>query len=161
VSIKLNPLNPAIESVLASVAGRYSKVFAFNGATKAWKSYDVTAPDWANTLKYLDASMGFWIYMDEPATLQVAGEPGFITSIALSQGANLIGFPHAGGQPILEALANIDGFYTKVFEYDAATLAWKSYDTALPAWANTLAELRPGYAYWIYVSQDCVLDVVY
>jgi len=146
---------------LASIAGRYSKVFAFNGATKEWRSYDVTLPGWANTLHYLDASMGFWIYMDEPASLQVAGEPAPITSIALSTGANLIGFPRAGAQPIADALAGIEGLYSKVFEYDAATLTWKSYDTALPAWANTLTELRPGHAYWIYALYDCYLDVFY
>ena len=159
VSFPVQPASTAIQDVLAPIAGKYTKVFAYDNATKSWKSYDVSVPSWANTLQNLDPSMGFWIYMNQPATLPVTGTLPSSTSIPLYTGANLVGFPRANSQPIADALASIDGKYTKVFEYDAGTSSWRSYDVSIPSWANTLQELRPGYGYWIYVNQNCTLTV--
>ncbi len=156
VSFPVYPSNPMLSEVLHSIAGQYTKVFAFNGPTQSWRSYDPGLPDWANTLQSLDPAMGFWIYMSQPAILRVAGWNLGATSIELSSGPNLIGFPRLLAQPLTEALAEIDGLYTKVFEYDPAG-GWRSYDVAQPAWANTLTEMRPGYAYWIYVTSGCTL----
>ncbi len=159
ISVPLAPGSTAIGDVLASITGQYTKVFAFDGATKSWKSYDVSLPAWANTLQNIDITMGFWVYMNSDGLLDSVGGANPSTNIDLKNGANLIGFPRVNAQPIAAALSSIAGKYTKVFEYDAATLGWKSYDVTLPSWANTLTELRPGKAYWIYVNQDCTLTI--
>lgn len=159
ISFPVQPASTAIQDVLAPIAGKYTKVFAYDNAAKNWKSYDVSVPPWANTLQDLDPSMGFWIYMNQPATLPVTGTLPSSTDIPLYTGANLVGFPRANAQPIADALASIAGKYTKVFEYDAGSSSWKSYDVSVPPWVNTLQELRPGYGYWIYVNQDCTLTV--
>jgi len=160
ISLPLAPGSTAIGDVLSSIAGQYTKVFAFDGATKSWKSFDVSLPAWANTLQNIDATMGFWVYMDSDGMLNNVGSADASTNIELKNGANLIGFPRVNAQPILSALSSIAGKYTKVFEYDATTMSWKSYDVSLPAWANSLTEMRPGKAYWIYVNQDCTLTIV-
>ncbi|MGQ9667533.1 MAG: hypothetical protein ACUVWB_09490, partial [Anaerolineae bacterium] len=159
VSFPVQPASTAIQDVLAPIAGKYTKVFAYDNAAKNWKSYDVSVPPWANTLQNLDPSMGFWIYMNQSATLPVTGTLPSSTDIPLYTGANLVGFPRANAQPIADALTSIAGKYTKVFEYDAGSSSWKSYDVSVLPWANTLQELRPGYGYWIYVNQNCTLTV--
>jgi len=159
VSIPLTTSSTALTDVLASIAGQYTKVFAFDGGTKTWKSYNVSQPPWANTLQNIDRTMGFWIYMNSNATLHIIGDLPSSTSIPLYTGANLIGFPRVNPQPITEALASIAGQYTKVFEYDAAGGSWKSYDVSVPPWANTLQQMRPGYGYWIYVNNNCTLTI--
>jgi len=159
VSIPLTTFSTALGDVLSSIAGKYTKVFAFDGGAKSWKSYDVSLPGWANTLQNIDRTMGFWIYMNSNETLTVVGQLPTTTSIPLYTGANLIGFPRSSAQPIADALSSIAGQYSKVFEYDAASSSWKSYDVSLPGWANTLQQMRPGYGYWIYVNNNCTLTI--
>jgi hypothetical protein len=159
VSIPLTTASTALEDVLTSVSGNYTKVFAFDGSAKSWKSYDVSLPGWANSLQTIDRTMGFWIYMNSASTLSVSGDIPTSTSIPLYTGANLIGFPRSNAQSVADALASIAGKYTKVFEYDAATSSWKSYDVSLPGWANSLQQMRPGYGYWVYVTENCTLTV--
>ena len=144
---------------MTSISGNYTKVFAFDGSAKSWLSYDVSLPSWANSLQNIDRTMGFWIYMNSAGTLTVSGDLPTSTNISLYTGANLIGFPRSNSQSVADALASIAGKYTKVFEYDAATSSWKSYDVSLPGWANSLQQMRPGYGYWVYVTEDCTLTV--
>ena len=79
-------------------------------------------------------------------------------NIALNSGWNLVGFPLLDSQPITEALASIDGFYTTVYGYDAFDSAdpWKMYDATVPsnyhALVNDLTEMEFGSGYWIYAT---------
>ena len=159
VSVPLTTASTVLTDVLTSIGGKYTKVFAFDGATKGWKSYDVSAPGWANTLQNIDRTMGFWIYMNSVGTLSITGSLPTSTNIQLYTGANLIGFPRSNAQAVVDALASIAGKYTKVFEYDAGTSSWKSYDVSVPSWANSLQQMRPGYGYWVYVTENCTLTV--
>ena len=64
-------------------------------------------------------------------------------------------------RPVTEALASIDGKWTKVFAYDASdpVSPWRVYDISLPPYANNLTEFRAGWGYWVYVTEDCILVV--
>jgi len=159
VSVPLTTSSTALADVLSSISGQYTKVFAFDGSTKSWKSYDVSLPGWANSLQDIDRRMGFWVYMNTAATLSITGDLPATTNIPLYTGANLIGFPRSNSQSVADALASIAGKYTKVFEYDSTTSSWKSYDVSLPGWANSLQQMRPGYGYWVYVTENCTLTV--
>lgn len=55
-------------------------------------------------------------------------------------------------------LASIDGKYTAVWHFDAATGFWKFYKPSDPASA-TLTQLEPWGAYWINVTDNCTLTV--
>jgi len=161
VSVPLITSSTVLTQVLSSVDGNYTKVFAYDATPPAgWKSYDVSLPPWANSLQNIDRTMGFWIYMNSADTLSVTGDMPTSTNIPLYTGANLVGFPRSNPQAVTDALASIAGKYTKVFEYDATPPAgWKSYDVSLPGWANSLQQMRPGYGYWIYVTENCTLTV--
>jgi len=58
--------------------------------------------------------------------------------------------------PVATAFASINGLYTKVWTFDAATQSWQVYDTAAGA-PGTLENMARGQGYWVQVSQDCTL----
>ena len=79
VSFKVHPSNTAIASVLASVAGNYSLVFAWDTSVAGgqWLKYDPNGPGYQNTLSDLDETLGFWIKVNAVGTLAVSGsDPG-------------------------------------------------------------------------------------
>lgn len=91
---------------------------------------------------------------------------GAATQIQLRTGPNLVAY-NGPSRPIAEALASIDGKYTKVYaavyEYNTAqgkyALVWKQYIVGAPPFVNTLTQLDPWVGYWVYVTQDCVWSV--
>jgi len=150
----------APEVVLASIAGKYDLVYAWDASDPAdpWKSY---MPGLGGDLTYISRNMGLWVRMTQAGTLTVEGEMPTTTSIPLYAGWNLIGYPAGVARPVPDALASIAGKYTLVFEYDASApdAPWRSYSPQVPDFANTLAEMRPGFGYWVKATQDCTLTV--
>jgi photosystem II stability/assembly factor-like uncharacterized protein len=150
----------APEVVLASIAGKYDVVYAWDASDPAdpWKSY---MPGLGGDLTYISRNMGLWVRMTQAGTLTVEGEMPTTTSIPLYAGWNLIGYPAGVARPVPDALASIAGKYTLVFEYDASApdAPWRSYSPQVPDFANTLAEMRPGFGYWVKATQDCTLTV--
>ena len=150
----------APEVVLASIAGKYDLVYAWDASDPAdpWKSY---MPGLGGDLTYISRNMGLWVRMTQAGTLTVEGEMPTTTSIPLYAGWNLIGYPAGVARPVPDALASIAGKYTLVFEYDASSpdAPWRSYSPQVPDFANTLAEMRPGFGYWVKATQDCTLTV--
>jgi hypothetical protein len=73
----------------------------------------------------------------------------------LAQGYNLVSLPVVGpGTPIDQALQSAWASTNKVFAYQATdpTNPWRVHDTALPLWANTLADLGRAQGFWIHVD---------
>ncbi len=101
VSFNVHPTNTAITAVLSSIAGNYNLVYAWDatGAHSAsgnWMKYDPTGPGYQNSLHNLDETMGFWIYMTAPGTLEVTGSAPVTTNISLQDNAggwNLVSYP--------------------------------------------------------------------
>lgn len=154
-------LNGAVpEVVFASIAGKYDLVYAWDASDPAdpWKSY---TPGLGGDLTYISRNMGLWVHMTEAGTLTVEGETPTTTDIPLYAGWNLVGYPAGTTRPVSEALAPIAGKYTLVFAYDCSDTAnpWRSYSPQIPDWANTLQDMRPGFGYWVKVTQDCALTV--
>ena len=58
---------------LASIAGKYNKVFAYNATdtTDPWKTFDPSAPSITNDLKSMGPGKGYWVDMKEPSILQI------------------------------------------------------------------------------------------
>ena len=67
-----------LPDALTSLAGKYSRIFAFNAAdaTDPWKIYDPQSPSFVNDLKTIGPSKGYWLEMTEPALLQVGSLSG-------------------------------------------------------------------------------------
>ena len=65
-------------------------------------------------------------------------------------------------RPIVEALASIEGCYSRVQTFDIGDpeALWKGYSPSLPIYANDLVAMQPGRGYWIYATVPCTLSVV-
>ena len=110
--------------------------------------------------------MGFWIFMNQEATLTVIGMQPTITQIDLSitaGGWNLMGFPALQTADLPDILSTIEGDYTLIYAYNAADTGdpWKVYDIDAPIWSNDLTEMAPGWGYWIFVTDNTSLAVSY
>jgi len=152
----------APDVVLASIAGKYDLVYAYDASQLAdpWKSYQ---PVFGGDLEYISRAMGLWVHMTDVGTLVVDGEQPTSTDIPLYAGWNLIGYPAGQARPVEEALASIAGKYTLIYGYDGndAVQQWRSYNPAAPPFASTLQEFAPGFGYWVKVTEDCTLTVAY
>lgn len=149
--------------VLASVEGSYNHVYAFDGcdAADSWKIYDPSAPGFVNDLGNIDVTMGLEIEMNTPATLAVSDTAPASTDIPLCAGWNLIGYPSLESRSVEDVLASIAGQFERVWALDASDPAgsWKLYDPSAPDFVNDLTEFRPGYGYWILVTEDTTLTI--
>ena len=163
-SFNVHPTDVSVASVLASLAGNYDLVYAWD-ATGAhpesgnWLKYD-TIPYTPDTLATLDETMGFWIHMTAADTLTVAGTTPISTNVPLydnASGWNLVGYPAADAGTLPGILSNhgvgID--FTLVYAFHANEAdSWKLFDRTAPGYANDLTQLTPGWGYWVKVGAD-------
>jgi hypothetical protein len=173
VSFNLHPTNTNIANVLSSLVGNYDLVYAWD-ATGAhstsgnWMKYSPTAPPYSNSLINLDETMGFWIHVTSADTLDVVGSVPVTTNIAISNNAggwNLVAYPSAEDGALPAALVDhgVGTDFSIVYAYHANDTAdpWKLFGRTVPAWANDLTELEPGWGYWVKVTADHTWDVEY
>jgi hypothetical protein len=71
-----------------------------------------------------------------------------------NQGWNLVTY-QGPTKPVSEALGSIMGKLIVVWAYDSQHGVWHGYNPGVPSWANDLAGLVQGGAYWIRVSGSC------
>ena len=170
VSFNLIPEDSAPASVLSSIEGKYTLVYAWDasGATSGnWLKYD-NIPYSEDGLTAITEKMGFWIHMNEAATLVITGTIPVATEVALSDNAggwNLVGYPSAvnGSLPSVMQDHGVQTDFTLVYAYHApdTTDPWKLFDRGVPAFGNDLSEMAPGWGYWVFVSADRVWQVGY
>jgi hypothetical protein len=173
VSFNVHPADTSIASVLASIAGNYNMVYAWDatGAHSAsgnWIKYAPSAPPYTNTLTNLDETMGFWIRMTSADTLEVTGLVPVTTEIHLytnAGGWNLVGYPSATNRslPLVLSANGLGTDFTYVYTYRAFDLSdpWKLFKLSSPPYANDLTELLPGWGYWIRVLANHIWSVKY
>ncbi len=162
VSLPLDPADYNVRTLLASIAGSYDVVYAWDSAAQAWKSFAPALPD-PQSLQSLSRAQGFWIRMTQADTLQVTGCQQGQATILLNAGWNLVGFPAGSARDVAAALASIEGKDALVYAYDAAnpTRPWSKYSAAAPPYANDLTALEPGRGYWVKATQACTWVVPY
>jgi len=148
ISLYEQPVDTDIASVLSSISGKYSTVWAF--IDNSWKVYDPANPGFSD-LTTMEAGMGYWIDMSESATLVISGSAPS-NSINLVSGWNLVGYNSASSLAIADALASIDGNYLSVWAFIDGN--WKAYDPANPG-ISDLTSMEPGDGYWINASEAC------
>lgn len=153
----------AVADVLEPISGHFERVFAYDATNGAnpWKRYSVGAPSWANDLKGISERMGLWVKVTEATTLTIFGSVPVSTTIPLTTGWNLIGYPSLETRRITEALSSIDGLYTQVYAYDAAhpENPWQVFDAASPPPTWSLTVMEPGRGYWIKATEPCSLTI--
>jgi len=148
ISLCLQPSDTAIGSVLDSIAGKFTSVWAYKN--REWEVYDPQFPGFSN-LSTMEAGWGYWIDMNEAATLIISGS-ALSRSIALIVNWNLVGYNSCSSQSIGNALASIEGKYVSVWAFMNGE--WKVYDPQFPGFSN-LTTMDPGYGYWINTTEAC------
>lgn len=165
VSFNIHPTNTNIASVLSSISGNFDLVYAWDatGASAGsgnWLKYD-NIPYSPDSLTVLDETMGFWIHMTVADTLEVVGTVPTTTNVPLLDNAggwNLVAYPSAGNGSLPDILSDhgVGNDFTLVYAYHANETVdpWKLFDRTAPIFSNDLAQLTPGWGYWIKVSAD-------
>jgi hypothetical protein len=174
VSFNVHPANTDIATVLSSISGNYSLVYAWDatGAHSAsgnWVKYaPPPAPPYANTLHNLDETMGFWIRMTAADTLEVTGTVPVTTNINLSVNAggwNLVAYPSGANRSLPTALSNngVSTDFSLVYAFHAndVTDPWKLFNRTGMPYANDLQQLTPGWGYWVKVTASHTWSVQY
>ncbi|MBX2998858.1 MAG: hypothetical protein KF893_10140 [Caldilineaceae bacterium] len=162
ISIPEEPVDTDPAAVLASIAGRYTQVYAYAGCDPEtpWKGYDPLNPA-ASTLTAIDHTMGLWLDVEDPGLLVVDGIQHSQVVIPLCLGWNLIGYPFNRPQPVVTALASIADDYLRIFTFDAGDIAdpWAVFDVSSPQWANDVKIMEPGRGYWLYATANTTLTM--
>ncbi len=151
ISVPITPLKASVKDALFSIDGNYSSVFAFAG--NEWKSYDPQKPEFLNSLKSINETFGFWIYVKANGALHLYGTTPE-TAVSMRKGWNLVGYPYGASMETGAALGSINGKYSYVLAYDAASKGWKTYVPARPAFLNSLKNMSPGAGYWVSTVSD-------
>ncbi len=168
VSFRVHPTSTAVADVLASVAGNYDLVYAWDAVNDGWLKKD-NVPESPDDLDTLDETRGFWIHMTAADTLTVSGTIPFTTNIALSSnggGWNLVGYPSTAGGA-LPGILTSHGVAAEnlglVYAYHAAEAdSWKLFDSNGAPYANDLTTLSAGWGYWIQIdTADDTWEVTY
>ena len=153
-SLEVHPNDPAIDVVLAGVAGNFTEVWAYNPVAQSYVGY---VPAEALTeLSELHAQTGYMIKVTEPVTLTITGARA-TDDISLQTGWNLIPGPTDTQTPISEALSDIEGEYEAVWGYEPAGNTWRGNNPYAYDFLNDLNILRSGKAYWIQMTAPAQL----
>ncbi len=140
ISLPLVPENTSIDAVLASIEGNYSVVYAWiDGGPK---QSGVRPP---LGLTEMTVEYGYWIYMTAPDILELSGTVPVQTTINVSQGWNLVGYPFDTAQNLTDVLSPIN--YTVVYAWIDGGPRQSGVRPPLG-----LTEMSPGYGYWVYVN---------
>jgi hypothetical protein len=119
-------------------------------ADEHWLVYDPANPGFSS-LSTMEAGRGYWIFMENPAELNISGYSVPKTT-ELMAGWNLTGFKADVSMPVEEALASVEDDYVSVWSYEGG--GWKVYDPANPDFSS-LYTLEPGLGYFIKMRSAC------
>ena len=150
VSLNRQPENTDITAIMDTVQGKYKSIQLFREGS--WKISNPDNPTFS-TLTTMETGYGYWINMKEPGTLIVTVIDGSTTrSIELVSGWNMVSYNGEEALPADAALASIEGRVISAWEFE--NNEWKVYYKRNPAF-NSLTIMRPGYGYWINVTEAC------
>ncbi len=157
ISIPFEVADANILSILERIQGLYESVWAYD-IQLGWRKYIPNDPIAFNSLENIEPGKGYLIYMNNPATLLIAGNELDTKDIQLFKGWNLVGYNSLISESPMNALASLPTG-TCIYAYNSENETWLRYVVGDPKFLNNLNLLDPGCGYWIYVEQDCVWDI--
>jgi hypothetical protein len=162
VSFPLIPTTTNPRELLSGLGNAYDIVHTWDSAAQSWLTFNPSLPD-PQTLDVLDLTNGFWIHLVEEGILRVGGSQPTQTSIELSPGWNMVGFPASASRGVQTALASVAGKFTLLYEHNASNPdnPWRKYNPNAPSFVSTLTALTPGMGYWIRATEACTWVVTY
>lgn len=148
VSFQLEPSVADVETVLAPIMDKVSAIWGYDSSSKEWLSFDTSIPPEWNDLTECHAFTGYWLQMNDNASLMVTGS--FSSDpILLHAGWNLVGNRSIQTVDIVDAIGPILDKLNAVWTYDTSENKWLSYDTSIPPEWNDLNCMKPGQGYWL------------
>lgn len=125
VSFQLEPIVPDVETVLAPIMDKVSVIRRYDSSSKEWLSFDTSMPSGWNDLTECHVFTGYWLQMNEDASLIVRGS--FSSDpILLHAGWNLVGNRSIQTEDIVDAIGPILNKLNAVRTYDVAENKWLS-----------------------------------
>jgi hypothetical protein len=122
------------------------------GALDAWKSYNPDLPSYViQDLVTLSRKEGYWIEMKAPEEILIPGGLRVPTSIDLSDGWNLVGYPTNTSKNITISLLSLYGNYSEVRSFNPATQSFLSHT---PPAGGGLTTTDPYQGYWIKINNS-------
>lgn len=156
VSFQLEPGVTDTETVLAPIMDKVSAIWAYDTSADYWFRYDKNSPfPWLNDLEDMHCFVGYWLLMDDDASLPVNGTfaPG---PVHLHVGWNLVGHRSIETVDLMDAVGLILDKLNSIWTYDTTEDKWLRYDKISPfPWLNDLQQIEPGKAYWVHVTEEC------
>jgi cytochrome c peroxidase len=150
ISLPVQPNKADVGTVLSSIAGAYSVVYAYNSIERNYQAYSPSSTN--NSLSNLETGRGYWIYMNKAAVLRINGNV-VPNSFTLNKEWNLVGYSSLKAQPVADALASINGKYSVVYGFEATSQSYRGYIAGgNNNGPNALTTLEPGRGYWIYTN---------
>jgi hypothetical protein len=143
VSIPLILNNTDISSVLQTA--EFDIAWYYSNIDKAdpWKSYNPSKP--FNDLTTVNHTMALWLVVKEDCNLTVAGIVPKTTGILLKQGWNFVGYPSSILRTVSDAMGGVN--YERIEGYSMSS----QYNLEI---YSDVADMMPGYGYWIKVGGD-------
>ncbi|MCD6561477.1 MAG: fibronectin type III domain-containing protein [Deltaproteobacteria bacterium] len=148
ISFYRQPADTDITSVLSSISNKYSRVTAF--INNSWKIFIPEYPE-LSTLNTMETGIGYFVDMNEPATLLMYGQAASNT-VNLENGPNMTGYNIPDSHNMADALNSIKGKYVSVKTIVDGN--WKVYYPDNPALSD-LTDMEPGQGYWIETIESC------
>jgi hypothetical protein len=139
ISLPISPSDTDIADVLAPINGLYAAVHAYANSNKEYESY--YPGDASSKLKKMESGRGYWIFMNQAASLQIKGTAAG-KSITFGQDWNLVGYNSTTSMSATQALASTGGKVAALYSYNNATNTYEVAQT-----------LQPGTGYWLYATE--------
>ncbi|OQX22567.1 MAG: hypothetical protein BWK75_00410 [Candidatus Altiarchaeales archaeon A3] len=158
ISVPVVPYETSLSSMLKDIEHKYTGLYTYTDSGY-WEFKVFINNSWVGNMDKIEMGKGYWINMEEPATLTIIGYtiPFENASIPLKKGRNLVGWPSIGSQDIGSQdmpTLNIRGNFTDIYTFDRA---WKFIAYGYKTWFGNLDKMEPGRGYWINVKYPSVL----
>jgi N-acetylneuraminic acid mutarotase len=153
ISLPLTPPDTTIDQVLSPLSSKVVIVWGYDNATKAWKKW-TPAGGPGNTLLTMEPGKGYWIYMDDVASLDISPWGALVSPcVTLSAGWNLVGYGGFYGREVGAVLGGLSGQWS--FAWTWQNDQWYGKPAAmvtLPAPIQPLSTFSQKKAFWIKMA---------
>lgn len=147
LSVPLIQENESAPTILQTLS--HDTVWSYDSMTKDWRKY---SPFGSSDIVGIDHKMGFWVNVTRESNLTIAGLVPTLTTINLSEGWNLVGFPSLNST-----------YSVSYLKAEVGASRVEGYDPLPPYYLRLLGDmevLQAGEGQWVKVERDIVWTVV-
>ncbi|MEA2037334.1 MAG: CARDB domain-containing protein, partial [Nanoarchaeota archaeon] len=146
ISLPVKPLNNLISSIFSN---DLLPLFSYDNLNSKWITYQSES---SNNFDQVSEQSGIWVKSATTQSIEIdATDLTYPIEFSLKQGWNLVSYPAENTVSADTALNNVKSTISSVLTYKDGN--WISYSPSKPSSLNTLPNLEPGRAYWIYIHQ--------